>query len=114
MTAKIFYTIGEVSELTRLPQSLIQHYIRVRKVTVSPDHYPNINPRYVKGDLVFTQKDIDELLRFIDKKKGESWQKWELRRIEEVREKRRLAEVKQRKTPDLKLIKGKKKDPPRR
>jgi DNA-binding transcriptional MerR regulator len=114
VTEKIFYTIDEVCEVTRLPQSLIRHYIRLRKVTVSPNHYPNINPKYVKGELLFTQKDLDELLRFIDKKKGESWQKWELRRIEEVREKRRLAEVKQRKTPDLKLIKGKKKDPPRR
>jgi hypothetical protein len=108
---KIFYTIDEVSEITRLPQSLIQHYIRVKKVTLSPEHYPDINPRYINNRLFFAQKDIDELLRFIDKREDESWENWQLRRIDEIREKRRLAEVRQEIKPDLRVIRGKKEDP---
>jgi len=107
---KISYTIDEVSKITRLPQSLIQHYIRIKKFTLSPEHYPDINPRYMDNRLFFTQKDIDELLRFIDKKADESWETWQLRRIQEIREKRRLAEARREIRPDLRLIKGKKED----
>lgn len=114
MPQKISYTIDEVSEATRLPQSLIRHYIKAKKVTVSPNYYPNINPRYVNGELVFTQKDIDELLRFIDKRKEESWEKWQLRRIEEITERRQSAKASHAKKPHLRIIEGKKKDPPPR
>ena len=109
---KISYTLDEVSEITRLPQPLIQHYVRVKKVTISPEHYPDIDPRLVKGKLLFTQKDIDSLLRFIDKRQDESWEKWNLRRIQEIKAKRQLAEDRQEKRPDLRIIKGKK--PPAR
>jgi hypothetical protein len=109
---KISYTLDEVAEITRLPQSLIRHYVRVKKVTISPEHYPDINPRLVKGELLFTQKDIDALLRFIDKRQDESWEKWQLRRIQEIKAKRQLAEDRQEKRPDLRIIKGKK--PPAR
>jgi len=109
----IFYTLDEVSKISRLPQSLIQHYVRVKKVTISPEHYPDINPRLVKGKLLFTHKDIDALLRFIDKRQDESWEKWQLRRIQEIKAKRQLAEDRQEKRPDLRIIKGKKKDPVR-
>ena len=107
---KILYTINEVSEITRLPQSLIQHYIRVKKVTISPEHYPDIHPRLIKGELLFTRKDIDELLRFADKRKDESWEHWQLRRIEEIKAKRQLQERGKGKKPNLRIIRGKKKD----
>lgn len=107
---KIFYTIDEVSEITRLPQSLIQHYIRVKKVTLSPEHYPDINPRSAKGGMLFSQKDINELLRFIDKREDESWEHWQLRRIEEIKAKRELQERGNGKRPNLRIIRGKKKD----
>jgi len=111
LTSKIFYTIDEVSSSTKLPQPLILHYIRVRKKTVSPEHYPDINPRQVKGKLLFSQKDIDELLRFIDKRKDESWERWQLRKIKEIIAKRELdKEKKPPKRPGLRIIKGKKKD----
>jgi hypothetical protein len=111
LTSKIFYSIDEVSGITKLPQSLILHYIRVRKKTLSPEHYPDINPRQVKGRLLFTQKDIDELLRFIDKRKDESWERWQLRIIREIKARRELhKEKKPPKRPRLRTIKGKKKD----
>ena len=105
---KIFYTIDEVSEITRLPQSLIQHYVRVKRVTLSPEHYPDIHQRSVKGTMLFSQKDIDELLRFIDKRKDESWEQWQLRRIEEIKAKRQIQERRRVKRPDLRIIRGKK------
>ena len=108
---KLFYTIDEVSEITRLPQSLIQHYIRVKRVTLSPEHYPDINPRSIKGRLFFTQKDIDELLRFIDKRKDESWENWQLRRIQQITAKREMRERRPLRRPDLRIIRGKKEDP---
>ena len=112
LNTKIFYTIDEVSKITKLPQDLIRHYIRVLKKTIAPEHYPDINPRQVKGEYLFTQKDIDEILRFIDKRKDESWEKWQLRMIKETMAKR---EKRQDKRPpgrtDLRTIKGKKKDP---
>jgi DNA-binding transcriptional MerR regulator len=108
---KIFYTIDEVSEITKLPQSLIQHYIRVKKVTLSPEHYPDINPRYMNNRLFFTQKDIDELLRFIDKRKDESWENWQLRRIQQITAESEMNKRRPPKRPDLRVIKGKKEDP---
>ncbi|MBW1715496.1 MAG: hypothetical protein JRJ77_06645 [Deltaproteobacteria bacterium] len=108
---KMFYTVDEVSKITRLPQSLIRYYVRVKKVTISPEHYPDVNPRLVKGKLLFAQKDIEALLRFIDKKQDESWEKWQLRRIQEIKAKRQLAEDRQEKRPNLRIVKGKKKGP---
>jgi len=112
LNTKIFYTIDEVSKITKLPQSLIRHYIRVLKITLAPEHYPDIKPRQVKGEFLFTRKDIDEILRFIDKRKDESWEKWQLRIIKETMAER---EFKQDKRPlkkaDLRIIKGKKKEP---
>jgi len=108
---KIFYGIDEVSEITRLPQSLIRHYIRIKKVTLSPEHYPDINPRFMNNRLFFTQKDIDELLRFIDKKEDESWENWQLRRIKQITTKSEMKEHTPQKRPDLRIIKGKKEDP---
>ena len=108
---KIYYTINEVSDLTKLPQSLIRHYARVLEVTVAREHYPDINPRKVKGELLFTRKDVDEILRFIDKRKGESWETWQLRRIKEILAKWDSPARKSPKRPDLRIIKGRKKDP---
>jgi len=112
LNTKIFYTIDDVSKITKLPQNLIRYYIRVLKITLSPEHYPDIKPRQVKGEFLFTRKDIDEILRFIDKRKDESWEKWQLRIIKETMAKR---ELKQDKRPlrraDLRIIKGKKKKP---
>jgi DNA-binding transcriptional MerR regulator len=108
---KLFYTVDEVSEITRLPQSLIQHYVRVKRVTISPEHYPDINPGSIKGRLFFTQKDIDELLRFIDKRKDESWERWQLRRIQQITAKREMREHRPLRKPDLRIIRGKKEDP---
>ena len=111
---KISYTIDEVSEITKLPQSLIQHYIRVKKVTLSPEHYPDINPRYTNNRLFFTQKDIDELLRFIDKREDESWENWQLRRIQRITARSEMKEHKSPKRPYLRIIRGKKEDPKKR
>ena len=83
----------------------------MKKKTIAPEHYPDINPRYIKGKLLFTRKDIDELLRFIDKRKDESWEKWQLRIIKETMAKRELKKEKHpARRPDLRIIKGKKKD----
>ena len=111
LNTKIFYTIDEVSKITKLPQNLIMHYIRVLKKTIVPEHYPNITPRQVKGEYLFTQKDIDEILSFIDKRKDESWEKWQLRIIKEIMAKRESKQdVRPQKRADLRLIKGKKTD----
>jgi hypothetical protein len=111
LNSKIFYTLDEVSEITTLPQNLIRHYIRVLKKTIAPEHYPDINPRQVKGEFLFTRKDIDEILRFIDKRKDESWEKWQLRIIKETMAKRELKKEKHPPgRPDLRIIKGKKKE----
>jgi len=110
LASKIFYTIDEVSELTKLPQMLILHYLRVKGITLAPEHYPDINPRRVKGELLFSKKDVDEIFRFIGKKKDETWEKWQLRRIKEIMAKRELNIAKPEKKPDLKIINGGKKD----
>ena len=111
LNSKIFYTIDEVSKITKLPQDLIRHYIRVRKITIAPEHYPDINPRQVKEEFLFTRKDIDEILRFIDKRKDESWEKWQLRIIKETMAKRESKKDKRPiGRPDLRIIKGKKTD----
>ena len=112
MNTKIFYTIDEVSKITKLPQNLIMYYIRVLKKTIAPEHYPDINPRQVKGKYLFTQKDIDEILRFIDKRKDESWEKWQLRVIKETIAKRESKQdARSHRRADLRLIKGKKREP---
>ena len=112
MNTKIFYTIDEVSRITKLPQNLIMHYIRVLKKTIAPEHYPDINPRQVKGEYLFTRKDIDEILRFIDKRKDESWEKWQLRVIKETMAKRESKQdTRPRRRADLRIIKGKKGKP---
>jgi DNA-binding transcriptional MerR regulator len=111
LNTKIFYTIDEVSTITKLPQNLIRHYIRVLKKTIAPEHYPDINPRQVKGEYLFTRKDIDEILRFIDKRKDETWEKWQLRVIKETMAKRELDKEKRPpRRPDFTIIKGKKTD----
>ena len=110
MASKIFYTIDEVSEITKLPQILILHYLRVKGKTLAPEHYPDINPRRIKGELLFSKKDVDELLRFIDKRKDETWEKWQLRRIKDIMEKKESNIDKSNKKPDLIIINGGKKD----
>ena len=111
LNTKIFYTINEVSKITKLPESLIRHYIRVLKKTIAPEHYPDINPRQVKGEFLFTRKDIDEILRFIDKRKDESWEKWQLRVIKETMAKRESKQdTRPRRRADLRVIKGRKRN----
>ena len=61
--------------------------------------------------MFFTQKDIDELLRFVDKRKDESWENWQLRRIQQITAKREMRERRHVKRPDLRIIRGKKEDP---
>jgi len=111
LNTKIFYTIDEVSKITKLPQNLIRHYIRVLKITLAPEHYPDIKPRQVKDEFLFTRKDIDEILRFIDKRKDESWEEWQLRIIKETMVKREFKQdIRPLRRADLRIIKGKKKD----
>lgn len=111
MTSKIFYTLDEVSKITRLPSLLIRQYISMKKRAISPELLPDINPKYIKGEPVFTRKDIDALLRFIDKRNDESWERWHLRLVKETIAKRELKkEKKPPRRPDLRIIKGKKKD----
>ena len=108
---KIYYTIDEVSEITRLPQALIHHYLRVLNKTMVPEHYPDIHPRLVKGDLLFTRRDVDELLRFVDKKKDESWESWQMRIIKGIMAKRESRKNPPPQRPSLRLIQGKKETP---
>jgi len=82
----------------------------VKGITLAPEHYPDINPRRVKGELLFSKKDVDEIFRFIGKKKDETWEKWQLRRIKEIMAKRELNIAKPEKKPDLKIINGGKKE----
>ncbi len=107
MKTKLFYSIQEVSDITKIPPSLIMHYIRVKDKTICPEQYPDINPKRVKGEYMFTKRDIDELFRFIDKKNDESWEKWQLRLIKESMAKKNLKQVSHT-LPRLKVIKGKK------
>jgi hypothetical protein len=65
----------------------------------------------VRGQLLFTRKDVDEILRFIDKRKDESWETWQLRRINEILANRASPPTKGPKRPNLRIIEGKKKDP---
>lgn len=111
LNTQIFYTIDEVSKITKLPQNLIRHYIRVLKITIAPEHYPDIHPKEVKGEFLFSRKDIDEILRFIDKRKDESWETWQLRIIKEtMAERKSKQDTHTRKRANLRLIQGKKKD----
>lgn len=90
---------------------LINQYLRMKKRAIAPELLPNINPRYIKGEPFFTQKDIDELLHFIDKKKDESWNHWSLRMVKETMAKRE-SEKEQRRShrPDLKIVHDKNED----
>jgi len=55
---------------------------------------------------------IDEILRFIDKRKDESWEKWQLRVIKETMAKRESKQdTRPRRRADLRIIKGKKEEP---
>lgn len=111
MNTKIFYTIDNVSKITKLPQNLIRHYIRVLKITIAPEHYPDIHPRQVKGEFLFSRKDIDEILKFMDKRKDESWEKWQLRIIKETMAQRKSKQdIQPHRRADLRVIKGKKTD----
>ena len=110
MASKISYTIDEVSEMTKIPQMLLLHYLRVKDKTLAPEHYPDINPRWVKGELLFSKKDIDELFRFLDKRKDETWEKWQLRRIKNIMEERELHADTPEKKPNLRIIDGGKND----
>jgi len=105
LTSKILYSIEEVAQITKLPPMLINQYLRMKKRAIDPELLPNINPRYIKGEPFFTQKDIDELLDFIDKRKDESWNNWQLRMVKEARAKKESEkETKQPHRPDLKIV----------
>ena len=108
MNSKIFYSLEEVSNKTKLPPLLIKRYLRLKKKAVTPELLPDLNPTYIKGEPFFTQKDIDELLDYIDKRKDESWDTWHTRRVKEAMAKRESdKKKKQHKRPDLKVVKGK-------
>ena len=109
MNSKIFYSLKEVSEITRLAPLLIKQYVRMKKRAITPELLPDLNPKYIKGEPFFTQKDIDELLRYIDKKKDESWDNWHLRMAKETMAKRESEKKKKRpQRPKLRIVKGKK------
>jgi hypothetical protein len=105
LASKILFSIEEVAALTKLPPLLINQYLRMKKRAIAPELLPNINPRYIKGEPFFTQKDIDKLLDFIDKRKDESWNNWQLRMVKEARAKRESEkEHNQPIRPDLQIV----------
>ena len=105
MASKILYGIDEVAAITKLPPLLIGQYLRLKKRALNPELFPDINPRYIKGEPFFTRKDIDALLRYIDKRNGESWDTWQLRMAKETIAKREgEKEQKQPQRPELKLV----------
>jgi hypothetical protein len=109
MNSKIFYSLEEVSEITRLAPLLIKQYIRMKKRAITPELLPDLNPNYINGEPFFSQKDIDELLNYIDKRKDESWENWHLRMAKEAMAKRESERRKKRpQRPDLRVVKGKK------
>jgi hypothetical protein len=84
---------------------LINQYLRMKKRATAPELLPDINPRYIKGEPFFTQKDVDELLSFIDKRKDESWNNWRLRMAKETMAKRESQKEQERpQRPDLKVV----------
>jgi len=105
LASKILFSIEEVAAITKLPPLLINQYLRMKKRAIAPELLPNINPHYIKGEPFFTQKDIDELLDFIDKRKDESWNNWQLRMVKEARAKKEIEkEQKQPHRPNLKIV----------
>jgi len=109
VSSKILYSIDEVAAITKLPSALINQYLRMKKRALNPELLPDINPRYSKGELFFTQKDINELLRYIDKRKDESWDTWQMRMVKETMA-RRESEKKKKESqrPDLRIVKREK------
>jgi len=109
VASKILYSIDEVAAITKLPSMLIKQYIRLKKRALNPELLPDINPRYIKGEPFFTQKDIHELLRYIDKRKDESWDTWRLRMVKEAMARRESEKKKKEpQRPDLRIVKGEK------
>ena len=109
MNSKIYYHLDEVSEITKLPSLLIKQYVRMRKRAITPELLPDLNPKYIRGEPFFSRKDIDELLSYIDKRKGESWDNWHLRMVKEAVAKRESGKKKKRpERQDLRIVKGKK------
>jgi hypothetical protein len=105
LASKILFSIEEVAKITTLPPALINQYLRMKKRAIAPELLPDINPRYIKGEPFFTQKDIDELLSFIDKRKDETWNNWHLRMVKETMAKRESEkEQKRPQRPDLKIV----------
>jgi hypothetical protein len=111
MNSKIFYSLEDVSEKTRLPPLLIKRYLRLKEKAITPELLPDLHPTYIKGEPFFTQKDIDELLDYIDKRRDESWDNWHMRRVKEaIAKKESEKKKKQPRPPDLRVVKGKKGD----
>lgn len=111
MNLKIFYSLEEVSEITKLAPLLIKQYVRMKKRAITPELLPDLNPKYIKGEPFFTQKDINELLDYIDKRKDESWENWHMRMVKETMAKRESEKKKKRhQRPELRIVKGKKED----
>lgn len=105
MTSKILYSIDEVAAITKLPPLLIGQYLRLKKRALNPELFPDINPRYIKGEPFFTRKDINALLRYIDKRNGESWDTWQLRMAKEtIAKKEAEKKQKQPQRPELKIV----------
>jgi len=111
LVSKILYSIDEAARITKLPPLLIKQYLRMKKRALNPEFLPDINPRYIKGEPFFTQKDINELLRYIDKRQDESWDNWQLRMAKETMAKKE-AEKKQKQPqrPELRIVQEKKGD----
>lgn len=108
MASKIFYSLDEVAGITKLAPLLIKQYVRMKKRAITPELLPDLNPKYIKGEPFFTQKDIDELLNYIDKSKDESWENWHLRMAKEAMAKRESEKKKkQHQRPDLRIVHGK-------
>jgi DNA-binding transcriptional MerR regulator len=55
-TEKIFYSIGEVSEMLELNPSAIRYYIKEFNLKID---------RNKKGNLVFRQKDVDKIKQIV-------------------------------------------------
>ncbi len=109
MSSKILYSIDEVAAITKLPSALIKQYLRMKKRALNPELLPDINPRHIKGEPFFTQKDINELLRYIDKRKDESWDTWQMRMVKETMARRESEKKKKEfQRPDLRIVKGEK------
>lgn len=81
----------------------------MKKRALLPELLPDLNPKYIKGEPFFTQKDIEKLLNYIDKRKDESWDNWHLRMAKETISKRESEKKRKRpQRPELRIVKGKK------